>query len=153
MHLSAPREFAHLLHSWGPGFSLPRLVNPVGPSRPPVPASLPSASTTFHALLPGFAKKAIVIFEGHNVQCFSDLLAPASKWERFAWLTPRRLFPLAGDLANNFKASPTEWRHPITGQCVEFGLSTIERWSAQPTTRRAALCIAGRSEPEADQVG
>jgi putative transposase len=62
----------------------------------------------------------------------SELPRSHERWARFRFSVIGPLLaapPERGDLQEQLKSlAAKNWRHPITGQRVQFGLSTIERW-------------------------
>jgi putative transposase len=62
----------------------------------------------------------------------SELARPHERWARFRFSVIGPLLaapPDRGELQEQLeKLSRQKWHHPISGQRVQFGLSTIERW-------------------------
>ena len=62
----------------------------------------------------------------------SELPRSHERWARFRFSVIGRLLaapPERGELQEQLKnLAAKKWQHPITGQRVQFGLSTIERW-------------------------
>src|ERR1700732_3007740 len=62
----------------------------------------------------------------------SGLPRSHERWARFRFSVIGPLLaapPERGELQEQFKSlAAKKWHHPITGQGVQFGLSTIERW-------------------------
>jgi hypothetical protein len=142
------------------GFALPQARNPAGPglrcgSLVPRRCPVPTPHSTMPSY-PRYRQNSDFKNERHNVQRFSDLLVLLSKWARFGFIHGWPFSDCSVSEAisrSNYKGWLSEWLHPITGQWVQFGLPTVERWSGQPTTGITALCIPDRSEREADQAG
>ena len=74
----------------------------------------------------------------------SGLARSHERWARFRFSVIGPLLaapPDWGELQEQLEElSRQKWHHPITGQRVQFGLSTIERWFYKPVTRRRILC-------------
>ena len=63
---------------------------------------------------------------------FSGVARPHERWARLRFSVMGPLLaapPERGELQGQLKnLAAKKWHHPITGQRVQFGLSTIERW-------------------------
>jgi transposase InsO family protein len=78
----------------------------------------------------------------------------AERWARFRFGVVGQLLaapPAAGELHAQLRLLATQcWRHPVTGQPVRFGVSTIERWYyAARAARDPVQALARR--PRSDQ--
>src|SRR5687767_15878286 len=75
---------------------------------------------------------------------------------RFSVIGPLLAAPPArGQLHDQLKdLAAKKWRHPISGQWVELGLSTIERWYYKPSAPKPARsrCSNARSAPIRESI-
>ena len=74
----------------------------------------------------------------------SGLPRSHERWARFRFSVIGPLLaapPERGELQEQLKGlAAKKWRHPITEQRVQFGLSTIERWFYTARNARRILC-------------
>jgi len=84
-----------------------------------------------------------------------DDIPPHRRWAEFRFSVVGRLLsspPKKGDLRMELeKLSKKIWRHPLSGESVQFGLSTIERWFYQAKNERMYPVDALKSKIRSDQ--
>jgi putative transposase len=86
-----------------------------------------------------------------------NLLPPRSheQWARFRFSVVGPLLaapPQPGELQTRLEAlAAQKWRHPIGGQWVTFGRSTIERWYYTALHEKRDPVAALRRKPRSDQ--
>jgi putative transposase len=85
---------------------------------------------------------------------FPDLLVPPERWAQFRFSVIGPLLaapPNRGELQEQLKSlAAKKWHHPITGQPVQFGLSTIERWFYTARNEKKAPVQALRRKIRSD---
>ena len=91
-------------------------------------------------------------------ESFRTCWSPTQQWGRFRLSVIGPLLaapPERGDLPEQVQSlADRKWRHPITGQWVQFGLSTIERWfySAR-NEKNAGIHYGHPSKKDAPETG
>src|ERR1700745_3097081 len=87
----------------------------------------------------------------------SGLARSHERWARFRFSVIGSLLaapPNRGELQERLKSLAAKtWQHPITGQRVQFGLSTIERWFYTARNEKKDPVQALRRKIRSDQGG
>jgi putative transposase len=87
----------------------------------------------------------------------SGLPRSHERWARFRFSVIGPLLaapPERGELQEQLKSlAAKNWQHPITGQRVQFGLSTIERWFYTARNEKKDPVQALRRKIRSDQGG